>query len=96
MSTPALVLWMFAAVLGAFGLVFAALGLNSERTYWRQRDPSGDARTDATPLTSIIRRAAHFATGEYRAPLRITAIGILMCELALAFAVVAIIATWAG
>ena len=96
MSTTAVVLWMFAAVLGAFGLVFAGLGLNSERAYWTQRDPSGDARKEATPLHTIIRQAGHYATGEYRAPLRIAAMGVLMCEVALAFAVAAIVATWAG
>ena len=96
MPTAALVLWIIAIVLVAFGIVFAILGLNSERAYWSQRDPSGDARTDATKLSAIVRRAGHFATGEYRAPLRIAAIGVLMCEIALAFAVVALIATLAG
>ncbi len=93
MSTAALVFWMFALFLFIFGAVFVILGMNSERGYWTQRDPSGDARKEATPLLSIIRRSGHFATGEYRAPLRIAAIGILLCELALAFAVIAIVAT---
>ncbi len=96
MPTAALVLWIIALVLAAFGVVFAILGLNSERAYWAQRDPSGDARTDATKLSAIVKRAGHFATGEYRAPLRIAAIGVLMCEIALAFAVVAAIVTLAG
>jgi hypothetical protein len=94
--TAALVLWIIALVLGVFGIVFALLGLNSERAYWAQRDPSGDARADATKLPAIIRRAGHFAVGEYRAPLRITAIGVLMCEIAIAFAVIALIVTIAG
>lgn len=96
MSTTALVFWIIAAVLAVFGLVFVALGLNSERGYWSQRDPSGDARTEATKLSAIIRRAGHFAAGEYRAPLRIAAIGVLMCELAIGFAVIAFIVTVAG
>ena len=96
MPTAALVLWIIALVLAAFGVVFAILGLNSERAYWSQRDPSGDARTDATKLSAVVKRAGHFATGEYRAPLRIAAIGVLMCEIALAFAVVALIVTLAG
>lgn len=96
MPTAALVFWIIAIVLAAFGVVFAILGLSSERTYWSQRDPSGDARTDATKLSAIIKRAGHFAAGEYRAPLRIAAIGVLMCEIALAFAVVALIVTLAG
>lgn len=96
MPTAALVFWIIALVLAAFGVVFALLGLNSERAYWSQRDPSGDARTDATKLSAIVKRAGHFATGEYRAPLRIAAIGVLMCELALAFAAVALIVTLAG
>jgi thiosulfate reductase cytochrome b subunit len=94
--TAALVLWIIAIVLVAFGVVFAILGLNSERAYWSQRDPSGDARTDATKLSAIVKRAGHFATGEYRAPLRIAAIGVLMCEIALAFAVVALVITLVG
>jgi hypothetical protein len=94
--TAALVFWIIAIVLAAFGVVFAILGLNSERAYWAQRDPSGDARTDATKLSAIVKRAGHFATGEYRAPLRIAAIGVLMCEIALAFAVVALVVTLAA
>ena len=84
---------MFAIFLLLFGLLFVILGMNSERGYWTQRDPSGDARTEATRLSAIVRRAGHFATGEYRAPLRVAAIGVLLCEVALAFAVVAVIVT---
>ncbi len=96
MSTAALVFWIIAIVLFAFGLVFVVLGQNSERGYWAQRDPTGDARTDATRLSTIVRRAGHYAAGEYRAPLRITAIGVLLCGLALAFAVLALIVTLAA
>jgi hypothetical protein len=95
-STAALVFWIIAIVLAVFGVVFAMLGMNSERAYWAQRDPSGDARTDATKLSAIVKRAGHFAAGEYRAPLRIAAIGVLLCEIALGFAVVALIVTVAG
>ena len=93
MSTAALVFWMFALMLFLFGAAFVVLGMSNERAYWSQRDPSGDSRTDATKLSGIIRRSGHFAAGEYRAPLRIVAIGVLMCELAIAFAVIAVIAT---
>ncbi len=93
MSTAALVFWMFALMLFLFGAAFVVLGMSNERAYWSQRDPSGDSRTDATKLSAIIRRSGHFAAGEYRAPLRIAAIGVLMCELAIAFAVIAVIAT---
>jgi thiosulfate reductase cytochrome b subunit len=92
-STAALVFWIIALVLLAFGVVFVILGQNSERAYWVQRDPTGDARKDATTLATIARRAGHFAAGEYRAPLRITAIGVLMVYLSIAFAVVALIVT---
>jgi len=92
-SSTALVFWIFAIVLAIFGLVFVMLGQNSERNYWSQRDPSGNARDDATKLTTIARRAGHFAAGEYRAPLRITAIGVLLIEVAIVFAVIALIAT---
>ena len=96
MSTAALVFWIIALVLVAFGVVFILLGMNSERGYWAQRDPSGNADRDATKLSVIARRAGHFAAGEYRAPLRITAIGVLMVEIAVVFAVIAVIATIAG
>jgi hypothetical protein len=92
-STAALVFWIIAVVLLAFGVVFAALGMNSERNYWTQRDPSGNARREATGLSAIARRAGHYAAGEYRAPLRITAMGVLMCELAIGFAVIALVLT---
>jgi thiosulfate reductase cytochrome b subunit len=92
-STAALVFWIIAAILFAFGVVFVALGLNSERAYWTQRDPSGDARTEATSLAAIIKQSGHFAAGEYRAPLRIAAIGVIMCEIAIGFAIIAVIAT---
>ncbi len=95
MSTTALVFWMFALILGIFGLVFAGLGANSERSYWRQRDPSGNPDREATSVAVIARRTWHYASGEYRAPLRIMAIGVAMIEIALVFAVVALLATWA-
>ena len=96
MPVAALVFWTIAFVLVAFGAVFVLLGQNSERAYWTQRDPSGDARREATSLATIARRPGHYAAGEYRAPLRIIAIGVLMVGLAIAFAVVATIVTVAG
>jgi preprotein translocase subunit Sss1 len=90
------VFWIFAIVLAIFGLVFVLLGQNSERNYWMQRDPSGNAREDATKLASIARRAGHYAAGEFRAPLRITAIGFLLIEVAIGFAIIALIATIAS
>jgi hypothetical protein len=92
-TTAALVFWIIAIILFIFGVVFVLVGLNSERGYWAQRDPSGDARKDATKLPAIIRRSGHFAAGEYRAPLRITAIGVLVCEIAIGFGVIAAIVT---
>lgn len=87
------VLVTFAVVLGIFGIAFTAFGLSNERAYWSQRDPTGDPRTEATPLHKVIKNAWHFATGEYRAPLRVAAIGVLMVWLALAFAILALITT---
>jgi hypothetical protein len=92
-SIAAYVFWTIAIVLGAFGLVFALLGQSSERGYWSQRDPSGDPRSEATKLGTVMKRAAHYAAGEYRAPLRIMGIGILMIQIALGFAVIAVIIT---
>jgi hypothetical protein len=95
-SSTALVFWIFAVVLLVFGAVFVLLGLNSERNYWMQRDPSGDAREEATKLSAIMKRSGHYAAGEYRAPLRITAIGVILGEVALAFAILAVVATIAS
>ena len=96
MSVAALVFWMFALALAIFGLVFAGLGANSERSYWRQRDPSGNPDKEATSLHVITRRCWHYATGEFRAPLRIMAIGVIMIEIAVVFAALALLATWAS
>lgn len=90
-ATSTLVLLIFAIVLGLFGVAFAALGLSNERAYWSQRDPSGDSRAEATHLGTIIRRAGKLAVGEVRAPLRVAAIGVLMCYLALGFGVIALL-----
>jgi hypothetical protein len=95
-NIAAIVLWTFAVVLLVIGIIFAVLGMNSERGYWSQRDPSGNARNDATRFSAVMRRAGHYATGEYRAPLRIAAIGVLLGELAVGFAIVALIVTLAG
>ena len=91
MSIPAETLWIFAIALAAFGAAFAALGMNNERAYWSQRDPSGDPRREATPFRSIVARAGHFATGEYRAPLRVAAIGVLLWYAAGIAAILAIL-----
>lgn len=93
MSVAAYVFWTIAVVLALFGIVFALLGQSSERGYWSQRDPSGNPMKDATKLRTIARRAGHYAAGEYRAPLRIMGIGILLVQIALGFAVIAIIVT---
>lgn len=93
MSVAAYVFWTIAIVLAIFGIVFALLGQSSERGYWSQRDPSGNPMKDATKLRTIMRRAGHYAAGEYRAPLRIMGIGILLVQIALGFAVIAIIVT---
>ena len=90
-ATSTLVLLIFAIVLGLFGVAFAALGLSNERAYWSQRDPSGDARAEATHLGKIIRRAGSLAVGEVRSPLRVSAIGFLMFYLALGFGVLALL-----
>ena len=47
---------MFGLFLFIFGVVFVLLGMNSERGYWVQRDPTGDARTEATRLKRRRRR----------------------------------------
>lgn len=93
MSIAALVFWTIAVVLLVFGVVFALMGQSSERGYWSQRDPSGNPMKDATRLTTVARRAGHYAAGEYRAPLRIMGIGVLVIEIAIAFGVIALLVT---
>lgn len=91
MSSTVLVPSIIALVLIAFGIVFALLGHSSERAYWAQRDPSGDSRAEATSLGTVAWRAGHYAFGEYRAPLRIMAIGVLLVSLGVGFAIVAVL-----
>lgn len=93
MNVAAFVFWTIAVLLAIFGLVFALLGQSSERGYWSQRDPSGDAQKEATKLSAILRRPGHYAAGEYRAPLRIMGIGLLLVQFGIGFAVVALIVT---
>jgi len=90
-ATATLVLVIIAVILAIFGIAFVALGMSNERAYWSQRDPSGDARQDATRLSAVIRGAGRIAAGEVRAPLRVAAIGVLMCYLAAGFAVIALL-----
>ncbi len=93
MNVAAFVFWTISAVLAVLGVVFALLGQNSERGYWSQRDPSGDPVREATTLATVMRRAGHYAAGEYRAPLRIMGIGILLVYVAIGFAAIALIVT---
>ena len=91
MSIPAETLWIFALALAVFGAVFVFLGLSSERNYWSQRDPSGNAKQDATKFAKVYANAFKYAAGEYRAPLRIAAIGVIQWYLAVVCAVVALL-----
>ena len=91
MNTPAETMWIFAIALALFGLVFVLLGLSSERGYWSQRDPSGNAKAEATKFSKVYANAFRYAAGEYRAPLRIAAIGVVLWYLAVICAVVALL-----
>ncbi|MCX6423977.1 MAG: hypothetical protein NTV96_05345 [Actinobacteria bacterium] len=91
MSMAALTLLIFAVVLAIFAAAFILLGMSNERAYWSQRDPSGDARKDATPLSAIAKNTFHYAAGEYRAPLRVVAIGVLMWWIAVACLILSIV-----
>ena len=91
MSTTALVFWIIAIVLVAFGILFVIAGSNGERGYWSQRDPEGNARKDATKVSDIAKRPWRSASGEYRASLRIMAIGVVMFELAAVSAIIALL-----
>jgi hypothetical protein len=90
-NIPAETFWIFAIALVAFGTAFVVLGLSSERNYWSQRDPSGNAKKDATKFSAVYANAFKYAAGEYRAPLRIAAIGVLQWYLAAVCAIVAIL-----
>ena len=76
-----------------FGLVFVLFGMSSERGYWSERDPSGDAQKAATGFHTVYHRAFKIAAGEYRAPLRIAAIGVVLWYFALASLILAGIMT---
>ena len=84
--------WVIAIVLAIFGVLFVVVGMASERSYWMQRDPSGDAAREATRLSVVVRHAGRLATGEIRAPLRIAAIGVILIVLAAVSAVIALLA----
>jgi hypothetical protein len=84
------VFWTIAIVLAIFGVLFLAVGMASERSYWMQRDPSGDAARQATKLSVITRHAGRLATGDIRAPLRIAAIGVILIVLAIVAGVIAL------
>ncbi len=90
-SITALTLIILAIFLALFGIAFIALGMSNERAYWSQRDPQGDPRRDATPLSQVVKRAGHYAAGEYRAPLRVAAIGVIMVWLAITSAVIGLL-----
>ena len=79
----------FAIAFVIFGLVFVLLGMSSERGYWSQRDPSGDARKAATGFNTVYHRAFKIAAGEYRAPLRIAAIRVVLWYFAVAALILA-------
>lgn len=83
--------WVIAIVLAIFGVLFVAVGMASERSYWMQRDPSGDAAREATKLSVIVRHAGRLATGDIRAPLRIAAIGVILLVLAAVSAILALL-----
>jgi hypothetical protein len=93
MNNGVIILWTFAIVTALFGMAFIWIGLSSERSYWKQRDPHGNARVDATKLPTVIRNAFQYSVGEVRAPLRIAAIGVLLTYFAAIFAVIAAIVT---
>ncbi|CAB4882381.1 MAG: hypothetical protein F2793_07225 [Actinobacteria bacterium] len=91
MNTAAITFLVFAIVLAIFGTLFAALGMSNERAYWSQRDTHGDPRRDATRFSAIVKQTWHFAAGEYRAPLRVAAIGVVLWWVAIACLVIAVI-----
>lgn len=96
MDIAVVTLWVVAFVLASFGVGFLGAGLANERAYWSQRDPHGDARADATKLPEVMRRAFALAAGEYRASLRVAAIGAILIYVAVASAIVAVVVSLAS
>lgn len=95
MTTLTLTMVILAIALAAFGLLFALAGQSGERGYWSQRDPRGDAASDATSLGTVARRPWDYAAAEVRASLRIMAIGVILWWLAAAALVAALVAQFA-
>ena len=91
MNVTEMVVGFFGLFLVLFGVLFVFWGRNAERGYWSQRDTHGNPEKDSTPLGTIIARAGRYATGEYRAPIRITAIGVLLVYFGLGFFVLGIL-----
>lgn len=91
MGIPTETFLIFAIALALFGLAFVLLGMSSERGYWSQRDPSGNAKREATKFSKVYANAFKYAAGEYRAPLRIAAIGVVLWYLAIVCLVLALL-----
>jgi hypothetical protein len=77
-------------VLAVFGIVFVALGVVNDRSYWSQRDPS------ANPAATVWRRRtrAHawsYAVGGKRPSLRIGGMGVLLLAAGALVAVIGVL-----
>ena len=96
MSIAAITFWFIGIFLALFGLVFALYGMSSERSYWAQRDPSGNPAREATPFSRVFTHFWRIAISDERAPLRIAAIGVTLVYLAIVAFIIAIIFTVTG
>lgn len=96
MSVAAITFWFLGIFLALIGLVFALYGVSSERSYWAQRDPSGNAAREATPFSRVFTHFWRIAISDERAPLRIAAIGVTLVLLAIVAFIFAIIFTATG
>ena len=96
MSVAAITFWFIGIFLALFGLVFALYGMSSERSYWAQRDPSGNPSREATPFSKVFTHFWRIAISDERAPLRIAAIGVTLVAVAIVAFVIAVILTATG
>ena len=78
-------------VLAVFGIVFVALGVVNDRSYWSQRDPSAAPGSNGVSAGELVRHAWSYAVGGKRPSLRIGGMGVLLLAAGVIVAVIGVI-----
>ena len=78
-------------VLAVFGIVFVALGVVNDRSYWAQRDPSGTPGTEGVGVGELVAHAWSYAVGGKRPSLRIGGMGVLLLASGVIVAVIGVV-----